>query len=385
MTTPPAAILTTDYPLAAPAPAPAGYRIGYLDSVRGLAAFSVLIYHFIGWKWAAELPTKLAFIVINGSDAVSLFFVLSGLVLSWRYFQSAPGSVPAEVTWPTYRHYLVSRVIRLYVPFLAALALHYGYIHRNDPGSVLLHDFLSNRYSWFEEALLIRGKHDHYMPAWTLEVEVAGSLLLPFMVLLLRHDRRLFLAFQVVLLALGGSLVFWGLFHFGLGLWLAYYYRVIAAYDLRRVWWYPVRRAGYVAIFLLFSIRHIAPFWPIGSVFTYLMGLFRLDMFHFSGLAAAGLLAIVINRPRLQRVLTIRPLVFLGTISYAVYLLHWLFVVFVMDHWAACTARFGGEPRAYWVLLALTVGVTLAASTLFYYLIERPSIRLGKWVAAWRH
>ncbi|MBC7447344.1 MAG: acyltransferase [Hymenobacteraceae bacterium] len=369
----------TDFP---PAPVAPGYRIGYLDSVRGLAAFTVLVYHFIGWRWATELPTKLAFIVVNGSDAVSLFFVLSGLVLSWRYFQEPAGTAPVPITWPAYRRYLTSRVIRLYGPFLIALALHYLYVHRNDAIDVLLHDFFTNRYAWFEEALLIRGKHDHYLPAWTLEVEVAGSLLLPFMVLLLRHDRRLFLAFQVVALVLGGSFVFWGLFHFGLGLWLAYYYRAISTYDLRRVWWYRGRWGVYAAVFLFFGIRHIAKIWPFGSAFDYVMGLLRLDMFHLTGLAAAALLAIVINRPRLQRVLAIRPLVFLGTISYGVYLLHWLFVVGVMDKWDTYAARFGGEPRAYWVLLALTVAATLIASTIFYYVVERPCIRLGKRVAA---
>ena len=74
----------------------------------------------------------------------------------------------------------------------------------------------TNRYNWLEEALLIRGTHAHYGPAWTLEVEVAGSLLLPFLVLILRHDQRLFLGLLAVLLVLGGKFVFWGLFLFGL-------------------------------------------------------------------------------------------------------------------------------------------------------------------------
>lgn len=62
------------------------------------------------------------------------------------------------------------------------------------------------------------------------------------------------------------------------------------------------------------------------------MGLVQLDLFHFTGVAAALFLAIAINRPGLQRALCIAPFRFLGTVSYGVYLLHWFFVVQTMDH-----------------------------------------------------
>ena len=299
-------------------------RIGYLNSVRGLAVFSVLVYHFIGWKWGEELPTKLWFMVFNGSDAVSLFFVLSGLVLSWRFFQYPPNETPPPITWPVYRQYLVSRVIRLYLPFLVLLPIYYGYVHWHDTDRAL--DFITNRYQWLEEAMLIRGTHAHYGPAWTffllihllgggrthahygpawtLEVEVAGSLLLPFMVLLLRHDQRLFLALQVVLLVLGGKFVFWGLFHFGLGMWLAYFFRPIATYDIRRAPWYPARWVVYGLIFLLFSVRHLDRIHWFGKSFNNIMNLLQLDLFHLTGVAAAALLALlalIINQARLQQ------------------------------------------------------------------------------------
>ena len=56
-------------------------RLEYLDSVRGIAALMVVFYHFIGWKWAEEPAFHLSSMIFNGSDAVSFFFVLSGLVL----------------------------------------------------------------------------------------------------------------------------------------------------------------------------------------------------------------------------------------------------------------------------------------------------------------
>ncbi|UYZ59646.1 acyltransferase family protein [Hymenobacter latericus] len=351
-------------------------RVEYLDSVRGLAAFSVMIYHFIGWRWAETLSYKLGSMVFNGSDAVSLFFVLSGLVLSWKYFHPDES---VKINGSHFRQFVLNRIVRLYVPFLAALALYYLYNHRADDLGLLVRQFVTNETHWVEEALLIRGKHDLYLPAWTLEVEMVVSLLVPFLTLLLRNSRVLFVSLMAVILATGT--ISWAVLHFGLGMLLTYYFRDIEQYDIKKARWYPYRYGIYVLIFALYSIRHITRIYPLGDVANYWLGLFRLDLFHFTGLAAGAILALVINQPQLQRLLTIRPLLFLGRISYSLYLLHWLFVIFVMDRWDYLASLIGGERRVYWILLAFVVVGTLVASTIFNILVERPAIRLGKKVA----
>jgi peptidoglycan/LPS O-acetylase OafA/YrhL len=63
-------------------------RIQYLDSIRGLAALSVVIFHCISNHWGYRTDAKISFLLFNGSDAVSLFFVLSGLVLTLNINQS---------------------------------------------------------------------------------------------------------------------------------------------------------------------------------------------------------------------------------------------------------------------------------------------------------
>jgi peptidoglycan/LPS O-acetylase OafA/YrhL len=68
-------------------------RLTYLDSIRGFAALSVVIYHTNGWLdftkdpfFHSSVPTHLLNVIFNGPSAVSLFFVLSGFVLSLKYF-----------------------------------------------------------------------------------------------------------------------------------------------------------------------------------------------------------------------------------------------------------------------------------------------------------
>ncbi|MBC6698408.1 acyltransferase family protein [Hymenobacter puniceus] len=353
-------------------------RLYYLDSVRGLAAFAVIVYHFVGWRWAETLGFKLTSIVFNGSDAVSLFFVLSGLVLSWKYFEP---DTSLTIDAAHYRHFAITRTIRLYIPFLVALAGYYFYGHRHEPVRQLVSEFITNKHLWFEEALLIRGKHDLYGPSWTLEVEMAASLFVPLLALLLRYSRQLFRYVIIGILIFGSSVIFWELFHFCLGMLLTYYFRRIATYDTRQAWWHPYRFGIYLLVAVLFSLRHITRIYPLGSNTTYWLGLLRIDMFQFSGVAAALLLAYIINSPRCQRLLESRPLLFLGRISYSVYLLHWFFVVYTMDHWDKLTARIPNGNVAFIVLLLAVIGATLLAAAVFHRFVERPSIRLGKRLA----
>ncbi|NVO85210.1 acyltransferase family protein [Hymenobacter terrestris] len=351
-------------------------RITYLDSVRGLAAFAVLIYHFIGWRWAETMEFKLGAMVFNGSDAVSLFFVLSGLVLSWKYFHP-DNSQP--ITGETYRAYIVNRVVRLYVPFLAALSLYYLYNHRHEPLGLIASDLIKNTHHWFEEAVLIRGKHDSYIPAWTLEVEMAGSVFVPFLALLLRYNRQLFIALMLGLLVLGSGFVFWAIQHFCLGMLLAYFFHRIERYDTRQAWWHRIRFLLYGLVLVMFSIRHITRMFPIGETGNYWLGMFRLDLFHFTGVASALMLAYLINSPQLQRFLNGRVFLFLGRISYSLYLVHWFFVAYVMDHWDKFAGKLGtNSNQTFWILLVGTIAVTLLAATAFNILIERPSIRWGR-------
>ena len=69
-----------------------GERLTYLDSIRGLAALSVLCSHYCGAydlppivsQWVSNFPLSMC---RDGFAGVSIFFVLSGLVLSLKYLR----------------------------------------------------------------------------------------------------------------------------------------------------------------------------------------------------------------------------------------------------------------------------------------------------------
>ena len=163
-------------------------RLTELDSLRGLAAMSVMLSHFaIVWKndamsgsslVAKRLFVYLLYPVTAGREAVILFFILSGFVLS----------IPAiNLRAQRYFVFVIRRIFRIYLPYLAALALavwgditFHGYITQ----SVWLHGAWSAPVDWhlvWQHVIFV----GHYNtatfdpPFWSLVYEMRISLVFP--------------------------------------------------------------------------------------------------------------------------------------------------------------------------------------------------------------
>jgi peptidoglycan/LPS O-acetylase OafA/YrhL len=88
--------------------ASAGTRFDVLDGMRGIAAISVMIYHFSKHENFSILS--------NAGIAVDLFFILSGFVIINSYGSRIGVSISA-------REYIFKRAIRLYPMFLIGLLI----------------------------------------------------------------------------------------------------------------------------------------------------------------------------------------------------------------------------------------------------------------------
>lgn len=107
------------------------HRLVVFDSLRGIAAFIVVVHHclltqpafsdffFSIWQTPAYSPAQyLLFhtplrIVWDGFEAVTLFYVLSGLVLMLPWAEGRP---------PSYGAFCIKRMCRIYLPYCAAIA-----------------------------------------------------------------------------------------------------------------------------------------------------------------------------------------------------------------------------------------------------------------------
>ena len=349
-------------------------RIQYLDSIRGLAALSVVIFHCISNHWGYRTDAKISFLLFNGSDAVSLFFVLSGLVLTLNINQS----IGKEFKWIEYKNFILKRLFRIYPAYIICLLIYYIYTYANLSLTDFVINTLHNKYNLIQELVLIRENHNLYLPGWSLGIEVALSAFLPFLVLLFKYDKKLFAAFTIAAVLLNKHYISIFTLHFCLGIAIAFYYDKIANFNFKESGWYKYRFLLYSSIFILYGFRHLLSLMENTDVYDELSKLFFLDEFMFTGIGAAGILVFVIQNKYVRAFLSARPLLFIGKISYSIYLTHWFFITVLLDNWNFFYPFFKNEFQLMLFYTISTLFATLLVSTIVYYAVEKPMILFAK-------
>ncbi len=370
-----------------PSPAQGGAitgRLHFLDAIRGLAALCVVGSHYVaayglpGPTWALTFTPL--HIWWDGAAAVSLFFVLSGLVLSRRYFGGNGGADLSKLHIPAYA---VSRVCRIWLPYAAILVVSiaaratFKGIPSTDPAAspwllscwparhalaALRELNLLNMYAF--------GRAANVPQAWTLAIEMIFSLLIPVAVMVAaRSSWLLFVSVVLIVKTLDVSPF---CFHFAIGVLLAKHYvtwggRVSAVRG--------GRSALLVVGLALYTIRYTLPvFLGLDNQTT--------RIWCITGMGAACLLLYVLGSQRARSVLSIPLLRGVGQNSYSIYLIHLAVLLRMTPPFLRALNGLGVGGRAAWALgLVATIAVTIVLAAACYRLIEQPSIRLGRYLA----
>lgn len=354
------------------------------DTVRGLAALSVVLSHYIlfyGWP-TKSMTARQAWtysplhIVWDGFAAVSLFYVLSGLVLSIKYFRETKH---AGLSQFQLSHYLTSRVFRIWPPYLAIFLLSYGLRRWVDffegatippvsPGIFSTWKASIPFLQLLREGFLIQSGDFSLVPqGWTLPIELWISFLVPVGILLaVRHTGWLVFFTLLLIGPLGGTFY---IFHFVVGILLARYYADIHNWlTPRRGWKVVVLLAG----IFLYAFRFTLPVyysWELPQSIPWLV----------TGVGAALILMVVIASERARTFLSFSWLRFIGRVSYSIYLIHFLVLIILTPRMLQLfdmprTAL----PLAWWLGLAFTLLATIGLAALSHRFVEVPSMALGK-------
>lgn len=155
--------------------------IAVLDGVRAIAILLVIFYH-IGHTtidtWAFNNSNPIALSVLSsGSSGVTLFFVLSGLLLFMPYAKS----LLTDKRWPLARVFYLRRALRIlpgyYLSLIALIVIaNHQYLHLANIKRTLLFFTLfmdSSTHTWRQ----ING------PYWTLAIEWQFYMIMPLLVL----------------------------------------------------------------------------------------------------------------------------------------------------------------------------------------------------------
>lgn len=148
-------------------------EIRALTGLRGVAAVSVVVYHFV--QYVPVPASSLHTLAMRGYLAVDVFFVLSGFVMALTYGRMFAGGFVAAA----YREFLLRRVARIVPLYLVALGLvmadraRVGFTMPGDgnPVVLILANFLLVQ-SWGIAPSLIAA-------SWSVSTEIAAYLVFP--------------------------------------------------------------------------------------------------------------------------------------------------------------------------------------------------------------
>ncbi|WP_394836130.1 acyltransferase [Pendulispora rubella] len=363
-------------------------RSDALDGLRAIAALLVAFYHC-----GAEFRSSP--LVIPGFTGVLIFFVLSGYLVSKPFVQA----LAAGTSLPLLSSYAIRRFLRIYPPYLGALifftALRYA-THLHPPSASA---FTAHALLYFN----FMGGHSFFdinAAFWSLSIEAQFYVLLPMSAwLVARVVGTRHAALALILLFVGVGLVSRVLeFTYPVAGNESHFVLPTSFLDLFGVGMLVAYVEPRAAITFSRSPRQRGVLWLIGiGVFLaanhwclYDAGradYLRTDIFSYATLyplvcclgAGVAVLAICVQPADTKLpILSWRPLVAIGHISYSVYLYH---VAVQLAFFAALPHL----PRGYelyltshhWLTGFLTLPFVLVTSAIAYRLVELPTMRYG--------
>ncbi|GAA3772029.1 hypothetical protein GCM10022240_25160 [Microbacterium kribbense] len=301
----------------------------------------------------------------GGAEAVVVFFVLSGFVLA-RAIRSR------SFSWYAY---FPSRILRLYLPVFGAVAFACLVL-------LLPHDgatdspWLTGRPAGYpfadivKDITLLGGTSGVVSPLWTLRWEVIFSLLLPVAAFAVRAIPAWMLGLVCIVLsnvgAAAGSPALQYLPIFGVGVALEGEWERIGRVVAR-----TTRRLGplvWTAVLLAATVllsMHWLLLAPLGHAITVVLAQTPIV------LGAVILVIAAVHCSTVRRILTWRPVAWLGGISFSLYLIHEPIVILM--------ANVTDSMR--WTLVT-AVPLALLLAWLFWMVIEHPAHLISRSVRA---
>jgi peptidoglycan/LPS O-acetylase OafA/YrhL len=365
-----------------------GAEIKALTGLRIVAAVWVVLFHFrpLLYQVAPDTTEALAPVLNCGAQGVDLFFILSGFVLTWNYFDRMGPSWSTRATL----HFLWLRLSRVWPVYLVTLhlaalwvifTLNVGHIPPEDvsPYSAV---------SYFRQLFLVQLWFQPYFdgsswdgPAWSISAEWLAYLLFGALILVVFRVARATRARSLVLLAFAAStppvvlLMVSGhiytpwswlpriVMQFTAGALACAAVRKLDLGDTAR------RRAGYLSILLVALV---------------IAGLYFFDAHPLNTVGDAGglvdllfvplMVMLAVGTGSLPALLSTRLLVYGGQISFGLYMMHelvhtaWIWTVKQFE--LTLTPTLSGTAT----VLGL-IGLSVLGAVLLYHIVEEPARR----------
>ncbi|WP_167851992.1 acyltransferase family protein [Hymenobacter elongatus] len=394
-------------PASLPSSTTTQHTLSYLDGLRGLAAAVVVAHHFAGFFYPALLSgdqysarlgagvevavaSSPASILLGGNFAVCLFFVLSGLVLSEKFWRA--GTMEALYSQACRRY------VRLMLPvtFAACVALLLwwaGAYYNTEVGEITgarrFGEYWAELPGWKQVlhdlvvGIPLSGESSYNPVFWTLTIELFGSFVVFTLLALFGTLRHRAVVYAVAILVLCVSELNFYYAGFILGVWINDRRHNSASLQVSGRLRVAVGGLLLAGGLFLGSYPTAELIRVEDTIYSFLrpewLGNERaIQMWHLLG--AALLLLAVFRLPTLRRLLSLRWLRGLGAISFSLYLLHFpVLGSFSSAVFLALQAQFTYATSVALTILA-SLPVLLLVSYAMYRLVDLPGIRLAQWL-----
>ncbi|MBU3668739.1 MAG: acyltransferase [Candidatus Taylorbacteria bacterium] len=329
-----------------------------LDGLRGILALGVLFQHAVTnytyYQTGVWKITEYAFYRHAGGEAVILFFMITSF-LYWSKAIASEGRINAQRLYINRFNrlapmYLVSAcIVTISVLIISNFHISSWYTFFRDIASWLTLGLVTTvTVNDLSVIPINAGIH------WTLHFEWVFYLLLPFFAIALRPGWYRFLAIPFALLAF--ILPGWGY-------WIIFFFGITAAHIVRK---YPRMD------FLKKKRYSVLPI--IGLVLVYLMQHEPYSVPQYA--VTMCILLCFIYGNSLFGLLRTKAAIFLGTISYSVYLLHGIMLYAVLGVFNMYVPIQNLHAYTFWSLIAFSGICTVLVSAWTYRYIEYPFLRV---------
>ena len=368
-------------------------RLEPLTGLRGVAACSVLVAHAIDTSfYYSGVAIFHSFAARLAYFGMALFFLLSGFVIQYNY----AGSFASEPLGAATYRFFVARFARLYPLYIISIICSLNYFPPPTFGPRVILTYLTLTQSWFNVQLAT------FAPDWSISAEWFFYVAFVPLTFAVAGLRRPILALAILCgpgtVALAASLYYWhqplteftqNWFWHRAGIsaepwsWFTYYSPYLRLLEFLAgvlvAKSYQVHASGGRATVSARFVMAAALAWCTAVIIdgaitdNTILG-YILQSFIFAPVLAPLMLCLCRYESGLSRLLASRPAVFLGEISYSIYI--WSF--FVMTMMTSFYVSAEASTLAYAnsvVKMMVIVGLTIVFAYGSYALIEAPSRR----------
>ena len=379
-----------------------GNKIKCLEGIRGIAAFIVLLHHFaVGFypayysmnateghmdngnveKMVGTSPLNF---FVNGGMGVSIFFVLSGIVLSYRFFQTKNVEI--------LRGLAIKRYLRLMPPVLFATLLFYavkffGGVYSTEAATITKSSWWlpANGHFDMDFQLMLKttlwdvfflSNNVYLTVLWTLKAEMFGSFLVFSLLALFGQTRSRWFIYAFV-------------FIYFIFMMEAFYLALVIGIVLADLMVHkpPIFTQFGKPLFLIplsimgFYLASYPSSYFVKieeTIYRYLsLGIFSsIELYHTIG--ATLLIFSILCSDFLQKIFTNKVSLFLGKISFSMYLLHPIVIASFSSYLMIQFKDWRYYNNAVLLIFVLTLIFTFIISYLMTIFVDKKSIELSQ-------